>query len=554
MDPPLPAEIRARSELLADKYPVAVPPANPDPLQVYIDDAVALVSSLTARILTVDPTSCVAEVPCEETPDGLRPVALRAVSLMSERLGVQGEIKIARSRARGQMLRSFTAGRYCVPMETEALTSRGWRNYGDLCVGDLLLGFDTEAGVARWTPITDIVAPFEADLVRLGGKRWSVRCTPDHRWLVRERGDVGSARYVPGKWGFQRARDLADRSSWYDILTAAPAMTEHRLNVTPAEAALVGWLWTDGHIERRAEDPPAIKRRLRTKCAYCGAAISRGRRGGPRQFCDACYPLRRRQTRQVAIRGKIHQQHYPEKVEGVLATAEAPYSVLRSQGKPNVYGLSSPWLRDLWERAELDRLTPVEFVLSLGAEAREAFLEAGMWAEGHLSRQSARRPTRGEVPGQWYRWQFSQNRGPVLDAFVLATHLSGYSARVWKTRGRCSGFLCGRPHRTGQRVSVVPDGRELVWCVQTELGSWTMRQGSVITMTGNSESYFGPGELVGTKGQTRPRMDSDAALDAALWALATPAMREQFIGEATGVWSPASVTAEVDWGGWPGSY
>lgn len=60
-----------------------------------------------------------------------------------------------------------------------------------------------------------------------------------------------------------------------------------------------------------------------------------------------------------------------------------------------------------------------------------------------------------------------------------------------------------------------------------------------------SESYFAPGEL-GMKGG-RPRMDSNDAIDEALWALATEDCRAQFIAEATGKQPPAGAVTEFDY-------
>lgn len=67
-----------------------------------------------------------------------------------------------------------------------------------------------------------------------------------------------------------------------------------------------------------------------------------------------------------------------------------------------------------------------------------------------------------------------------------------------------------------------------------------------------SESYFAPGEL-GVKGG-RPVLDPNAALDEALWALATEERREEMIAEATGRHPPAGRITAFRYGERAGRY
>jgi hypothetical protein len=61
-----------------------------------------------------------------------------------------------------------------------------------------------------------------------------------------------------------------------------------------------------------------------------------------------------------------------------------------------------------------------------------------------------------------------------------------------------------------------------------------------------SESYFAPGDLGSKNG--RPVLDPNAALDEALWALATPERREELIAEATGQHPPAGALTGFSYG------
>lgn len=73
----------------------------------------------------------------------------------------------------------------------------------------------------------------------------------------------------------------------------------------------------------------------------------------------------------------------------------------------------------------------------------------------------------------------------LFDAMVLAGYLLGYNPSVG-TSNSCS-VVCfaKRQTRTLQRVVKKTLPEQEVWCLITELGSWVMRQGNTITITGN---------------------------------------------------------------------
>lgn len=124
------------------------------------------------------------------------------------------------------------------------------------------------------------------------------------------------------------------------------------------------------------------------------------------------------------------------------------------------------------------------YVLMMTARERRAFIEGMLIGEGTIAH------TKG------YRTVcFSQNTGPVLDAFRLACFLEGiattckhrpggsYKPEVNHHRGVT---LLSKRMRICDRIKSEPAGVAEVWCPTTGLGTWVMRQGSLITITGNS--------------------------------------------------------------------
>jgi len=136
----------------------------------------------------------------------------------------------------------------------------------------------------------------------------------------------------------------------------------------------------------------------------------------------------------------------------------------------------------------LDRKVPVGKVLRMTSLQRRAFINALLLGEG----------TRLEKSGTI---TFSQRPGPVQDAFVLACFLEGIAtgqARIGTKKINGEVKTCCRTTMLKKRMRLVNSGgkpdslretgvsHEPVWCPTTDLGTWVMRQGSTITITGNS--------------------------------------------------------------------
>ncbi len=74
----------------------------------------------------------------------------------------------------------------CVPMDSQALTRRGWVGPDDLAVGDEILAYDIEDDILRWTPVLNIHRHENAPVTAWSNaqSRWTIRSTPDHNWVM----------------------------------------------------------------------------------------------------------------------------------------------------------------------------------------------------------------------------------------------------------------------------------------------------------------------------------------------------------------------------------
>jgi hypothetical protein len=145
--------------------------------------------------------------------------------------------------------------------------------------------------------------------------------------------------------------------------------------------------------------------------------------------------------------------------------------------------LRASYSAELLKRSGYNHKDPVLFVLSLSPSQREAFLRGVFGAEGCLDRGHR---------------VYTQADGPQQDSIAVALYLSGKrpAMRHWSDSSRRSlGKTCSPGANIGETSPFIGGGairREAcdpapVWCVSTELGSWTARQSGQVFLTGNSQ-------------------------------------------------------------------
>jgi hypothetical protein len=141
------------------------------------------------------------------------------------------------------------------------------------------------------------------------------------------------------------------------------------------------------------------------------------------------------------------------------------------------FSLKSEYLRDLLAALKLDSWSDLPGIVTrLAAEARAAMFDAMLKGDGSVN-------SRG-------RWEFGKRRKPgVMEAWEILATLQGYAlgklreGRVVETRVLRKGRLANANYIQRREVEPAP-----VWCPTTPLGTWYMRQGSTIMITGNTRA------------------------------------------------------------------
>ena len=297
----------------------------------------------------------------------------------------------------------------CIPMDAEILTSKGWRGYGEIAPGDLVLGDD--GGTLRWTEVTKVHYYEAAETVRLRGQGFDFTVTPNHRWVT-ERAE-GSRLLVP-----------TNELNTYDKILVSEPAEGGSLDVTPDEAALIAWLITDGSYKK-----------------------------------------------QVGIWQK--KPEYRQEIEELLDRLGIDWAYYES----GFYHIPQEW----WNSSVCKQYIHgdlEQFVLGLTREARAAFFEAALHAEGwQLSERG---------------WGMEHVDDHRFDAIKLAGFLEGYNVMPQGRRNRgvrethAVSFSKHHSRKKAHRLVQEPAGIQPVWSVTTGLGSYVMRQGDFISLTGNS--------------------------------------------------------------------
>lgn len=157
----------------------------------------------------------------------------------------------------------------------------------------------------------------------------------------------------------------------------------------------------------------------------------------------------------------------------------APFSEEESTPRPNQISLS---VDDKHGETNWS-----EIVMGMDHAQRKAFLAGFLLADGHWKKVTR-------------TWTWNQNTGDISEALHLASYLVSRGAisvhrRTNPLNGRdmTVALLSRKGHVTAQRLTIEDVGREPVFCVRTANESFVMRQGDVITITGNT--LYGAGNL-----------------------------------------------------------
>jgi hypothetical protein len=423
----------------------------------------------------------------------------------------------------------------CFTIDYMILTRRGWLTWDNVLAGDETIGYNPRTQRSEWTTITQVHYYEDAEVWRIGNKHWHADVTPPHRWwsdtrVVRSpetlsecpecgwagrtdrpglpaatprsisthRGRVHGVKAGPAtsfRGEFVRTADLRGENR---VRLAAPADTGGIPGLSLEDVRVLAWLQGDGHISRVLAKPetcpecgwlPGTERHNRHPAQPANSvAVHRAKKHGLGKDVTRGEP--------AGWDGSVFQSKPAQvmKLQALLATVEHSESLRQRGGNTmpaHVFRLRREYVTDLMKRSRLAETGPEAFVLALSPDQRAAWLDSMTDAEGHRQPVPSAGRRRG-AGGEFVR--IAQVDGPLQDAIKLAIYLEGYRptyARLARYAGhhRPAGNVgMARPHVAPGLFSPHQAlERQPVWCVTTELGTWTARgEHGLPFLTGNS--------------------------------------------------------------------
>ncbi len=322
----------------------------------------------------------------------------------------------------------------CVPLDSEILTRFGFQPYYNLQVGQEVLAYDCATNACRWVPLLAVSAFEDQPVIKMQSRSFDFTCTANHSWAVRS---------DRGYFKLQEADCIDARGS---IIIAAPCTSDHAqyLDLSPREASILGWLVTDGNM---------------------------------------------RNPKGNHWRGHIDQtaKHVDTLINLLgdewitsITTATPDPSNKAANGKPwgvlpcTRFALRSAAVASLVRRAGYTSKADLPSIVTrLSPGCRAAMLTAMVQADGHTKPSG--------------RFNFAKKDKSVMDCFLILCALQGIATgRKSTSFPRYSARA--NPVAHNKWVQRSKAGSQDVWCPTTELGTWVMRQGGMVSITGNTRA------------------------------------------------------------------
>ena len=363
--------------------------------------------------------------------------------------------------------------RACVPVEgSEILTRDGFKTPETVQAGEEVLAYDPETDTCKWTPLLKKSFYEDAPVDRLFTEqnKFEAFCTPDHSWAVENtkyacdfRYEIDASELVDGPRGAKRLakqdrylRKAFDINTRENIILAAPEVETEDSLLTPTEAAILGWVVTDGTVRR-----------------YDGKFTGTRYSVGICQSKEEHFPEIRRLM--VKYTGAEHETVVETNSRTFPMTGKT--CVTKPQHwwyLPREHGTRLLKKAGFWSRSDLPKI-----VTRLSGAARRAMIGAMLRGDGHDGPSGT----------------FFYNTDPhIVAAFDILCALEGLStgarrnAKIDSRYKKCfiKTVKTGR-HAYGLHLQRESVPNQDVWCPTTKYGTWVMRQNGRVMITGNTK-------------------------------------------------------------------
>lgn len=330
-------------------------------------------------------------------------------------------------------------GRFsCVPLDTEILTTLGWKKYNEVSKGDKVIGFDIQTQEYTITTIRDIVVgkdyvgKLKANYSNDSNFIVGPKCTSNHKWIVKNDTIIGyaEASKIPNNF-----RVLLQPKKEF------PNIDKSVLD--PTQAYLLGWYLTDGFLTGKVNH---------------GLGINLAKKRSIKLLFDYL------DSNNIEYTVNKYKQY---KNDSHYITA---------------FHISSKIFEPIFEIFK--SLSPSNLIMSLNIESKRAMFDAMLEGDGSMRREKKRYDRFGALETQYKN---------TCDYFELLSVSLGqpYNRRISTTRqGKkfVNYYLLQNENYANKNYRWKPEEFVDIWCPVTECGTWVMRQEHSVYITGNSDT------------------------------------------------------------------
>lgn len=140
-----------------------------------------------------------------------------------------------------------TQGWWCLSMDTQVATMRGWLYVDELAASDIILTLNPNTGFCEWHhPLRKFIKSWGKPMIRYESKSADFCVTPEHPMFMRTKG-----RDEWSPWQFRQAGTLVNKEA---ILRCAGRNQESIafLALTENKCELLGWIAAEGHYREQS--------------------------------------------------------------------------------------------------------------------------------------------------------------------------------------------------------------------------------------------------------------------------------------------------------------
>lgn len=220
---------------------------------------------------------------------------------------------------------------YCVPLTSQALTPKGWKNYEELKEGEIVMGYNTKTGKQEWTKIKEKVYFKEAETYEIKNQEFQFICTLNHNWVSNKNEIIET--------------EKIDKNKRIKVSSVSNLKKENEY--TEEEIKLIAWVITNGYLR--------------------DSKLGKSKTGERKIIAMITLPNENKENQ--------------EELEKILKNLEIPFSpvINRIKNKKKSWYIESEKnkFRQILEKAKIstEKADYTEFILSLSTEQIEIFIE-----------------------------------------------------------------------------------------------------------------------------------------------------------------------------------